>query len=574
MARHLLSAILYRFPRLFGTQLRMRLTRVALAVIALATGACTANITGRNPPGVQQSGGGTSTLTGSGGGGPGVTPLSGLPVMRRLTAREYDNTVADLLGDETHPAQAFDPDGTAAGFDNQVSLLSVSSSRARQYFEAAGRLADSADLARLTTCDAAQVGEEACATDFARSFGKRVFRRPLVDEELAILFKVYGVGSQGADHDLGLRQMLKAMLVMPPFLYRLDVTPGASGVPGTAAADPYQIASRLSYALIQSTPDAPLLQAADAGALSSGEQIAAQVARLLTDPRAQAMAQDFYDRWLGLDALDRISKNAQSFPKWNDGLRAALKLELGEFLKHSLWQEGGTLQALFGADHSFRNQLLSEHYGDSAATGTALTLTQLDPARSAGVLSLGGLMAILSTPEHTDPVHRGKFVRERLLCQTVPPPPPGVVAAFPAFDPNATTRQRFATHQKDPACASCHRMMDGIGLGFENLDAVGVFRTQEQGIAIDASGELVDTDVDGAFVGPRTLAEKLAASGQVAGCVSRTWFRFLTGREAGEGDVLTVEALQQALSEKGQRALLEAVTQTPAFLTRAQEDLP
>jgi hypothetical protein len=429
-------------------------------------------------------------------------------------------------------------------------------------------------LSDLTTCDVTQGGEESCAKQLALSFGKRAFRRPVVDEELAILLKVYAAGRAGADHETGLRQMLKAILVMPAFLYRLDVTPGAGGVSGTRPADAYQVASRLSYTLIQSTPDATLLAAADAGALATSDQLAAQARRLLADPRAQAMAQDFYDRWLGLDALDRISKNPQNFPEWNEALRAALQLELREFLKHSLWQEGGTLSSMFGASYSFRNQLLSEHYGDSNLSSQDLTLTQLDPQRSAGLLSLGGLMAILSTPEHTDPVHRGKFVRERLLCQTVPPPPPGVVAAFPPFDPNATTRQRFATHQKDPACASCHRMMDGIGLGFESLDAVGVFRTQEQGMPVDASGELVETDVDGAFVGARGLAEKLAASTEVAACVTRTWFRFLAGREVGDGDVATLETLQSALSDKGQAALLEAVTQTPAFLTRAQEDLP
>ncbi len=556
-----------------------RLAEVGLLGTLMLGSACTGDVLGTSAPAGANVGGfagmsaGMSAGTAGSAGSMTGTP-SGWPVMRRLTSREYNNTVEDLLGDDTHPADAFDPDATDGGFDNQVTLLSVNASRTRQYWTAAEQLAKSANLQALSGCDALQLGEEACASQFARSFGKRAFRRPLVAEELAILLEVYRIGRQGDGHDRGLRQMLKAMLVMPPFLYRLDVTPGSSGPSGTLPVDPYQLASRLSYTFVQSMPDAALLAAADSGQLSTSEQIASHVTRLLNDPRARAMSLDFYNRWLGLNAIGKVTKAASLYPAFNDALRGALELEMGAFLEHTLWKEGGTLGAFFGAAYSFRNQLLSEHYGDSSAVGEAMTLTPLDPERSAGILTLGGLMSILSTPEHTDPVRRGKFIRERLLCQTVPPPPPGVVAAFPSFDPTATTRQRFATHQSSPACASCHRMMDGIGLGFENLDAVGVYRSAEQGLPVDASGELVNSDVDGPFVGPRGLADKLASSRQVQDCLTRTWFRFISGREASEADDLALESLRSALATRGQKSLLEAATQTPIFLTRRQEALP
>ncbi len=566
-----------------GSALRCwgRLAEVGLLATLTLSSACTGDVLGANSPAGANLGGsagmsaGMSAGTAGSAGSVSGTPGS-WPVMRRLTSREYNNTVEDLLGDDTHPADAFDPDATDGGFDNQVALLNVNASRARQYWTAAERLAESANVQVLSGCDALQLGEEICASQFARSFGKRAFRRPLVAEELAILLEVYRIGRQGDSHDRGLRQMLKAMLVMPPFLYRLDVTPGstATGPSSTVPVDAYQLASRLSYTFVQSTPDAALLAAADSGELSTSEQIAGHVTRLMNDPRAHAMSLDFYNRWLGLNAIGKVTKAATLYPAFNDALRGALSLEMGAFLEHTLWKEAGTLGAFFGAAYSFRNQLLSEHYGDSSVVGGALTLTPLNPERSAGILTLGGLMSILSTPEHTDPVRRGKFIRERLLCQTVPPPPPGVVAAFPPFDPTATTRQRFATHQSQPSCASCHRMMDGIGLGFETFDAVGVYRSTEQGLPVDGSGELVNTDVDGPFVGPRALADKLASSRQVQDCLTRTWFRFISGREASEADATALESLRSSLATRGQKSLLEAATQTPLFLTRGQEGLP
>ncbi len=536
--------------------------------------ACTAEISGGNaaatqvPPAV--AGGPTIGAAGS----TGVASVGALPSMRRLTAREYNNTVKDLLGDESAPASSFDPDPTTVGFDNQVSLLGVSTSRARQYFMAAERLAQAADLARLAPCAPAVTGEQACAESFVTSFGKRAFRRPVDAAELPILMKVYETARNGGDHDTGLRQVLKAMLFLPQFLYRLDVGQSAPVTPGSTALDGYQVASRLSYTFLQTMPDAELLAAADAGQLTTPDQVALQLARLLQDPRAAMMSEDFYERWLGLTELSKLSKSTEHFPTFDDGLRSALQLELRALLKHSLWTSGGSLVDFLAASHGFRNQRLSEHYADSSSTGDTLVLTPLAPERSAGILTTGGLMALLSTPEHTDPVRRGKFIRERLMCQPVPPPPPGVNAAFPQAAPNITTRQRFAQHQNDPVCASCHKLMDGMGLGFESFDAIGRYRSLENGLPVDASGEVSASDIDGPFVGPRALAEKLAGSQVVQDCVTTTWFRYVAGREAGHADAATLAELKLALQTSGQRALLEAFTKTQAYLTRYAGDPP
>lgn len=537
--------------------------------------ACTEEISrmGESSSAPAASGAGGGPLLGAAGSSS-VMSAAALPNMRRLTAREYNNTVRDLLGDDSSPADAFDPDGTVAGFDNQVPLLGVSTSRARQYWRAAEQLAQSADLTALSSCDVTLQSEQVCAEAFITGFGKRAFRRPVDAAETAILLRVYGAGRKDGDHATGLRQTLRAMLVMPQFLYRLDTPVTRPLTPSVSALDGYQLASRLSFTFLQTMPDAELLAAADAQQLGTPEQIAAQVARLVRNPRAAEMSQDFYERWLGLGDLAKLSKSAEHFPTFDDGLRSALQQELRAFMKHSLWSNGGGLGDFLGGSYSFRNQRLAEHYGDSMASGELLTLVQLAPDRSAGILTTGGVMALLSTPEHTDPVRRGKFIRERLLCQPVPPPPPGVAAAFPQAALNQTTRQRFAQHQNDPVCASCHSLMDGMGLGFENFDAVGKWRATENGAPVDATGAITSSDIDGAFSGARELADKLASSAMVQDCVTATWFRYVAGREAAPSDAATLAELKSALQTSGQRGLLEAFTRTQAYLTRFDGDSP
>jgi hypothetical protein len=179
-------------------------------------------------------------------------------------------------------------------------------------------------------------------------------------------------------------------------------------------------------------------------------------------------------------------------------------------------------------------------------------------------------MANFAKADQTDPVHRGKFVRERLLCQVVPPPPVDAMVTPPVVSPDATTRERFAQHQADPACAGCHLMMDSIGLGFEHYDAMGQWRDDENGLPIDATGELVGSDMAGPFNGAIELAQKLAQSTDVANCIADTWFRFAQGRSESPDDEATLTALKAsfAASEYRLRDLVVALTQTSAFRFR------
>src|SRR5262249_43988715 len=205
-------------------------------------------------------------------------------------------------------------------------------------------------------------------------------------------------------------------------------------------------------------------------------------------------------------------------------------------------------------------------------SGDTLQRVELNPARRLGILTQAGVLALTSKSNQTSPVQRGKFVREQLLCDQLPPPPPGVAAAPPPLDPTLTTRQRFAVHSQNPACAGCHQLMDPVGFGLENFDGVGKWRTAENGIAIDASGMVINSDV-GAFSGPTELAQKLATSDKVRGCAVTQWFRFGYGRGETADDRCSIRALNSQFAASGYniRELLVALTQTDAFLYRKNE---
>jgi hypothetical protein len=222
---------------------------------------------------------------------------------------------------------------------------------------------------------------------------------------------------------------------------------------------------------------------------------------------------------------------------------------------------------LLTAPYAFISPELAPLYGVPAPAVAGFTRVDLDPARRAGLLTHVGIMSSLAKANQTDPVHRGKFVRERLLCQTVPPPPVNANIKPPAVRADATTRQRFAEHRTDPTCAGCHTLMDPIGLGFEHYDALGQWRDSENGLPIDSTGDITGSDVEGAFDGAPALAQKLAQSAQVDDCLVQTWFRFAHGRAVAEADKGNLAILNASFAAHQFKIaeLMIAVTQTQAF---------
>lgn len=295
---------------------------------------------------------------------------------------------------------------------------------------------------------------------------------------------------------------------------------------------------------------------------------------MLADPKAKAAVAQFYEQWLGLSLLESATKDPAYYPDWSDELRAAMFQERRQFVSHVLWEDDGRLKTLLTASYSFLNAPLAKLYGATAPNNTAFSQVQLDPAKRAGVMTQAAMLATFARPDESSPVKRGKWVRERMLCQDLPPPP-AMVPQLPAPAAGVSNRERFAMHTADPACATCHRLIDGLGFGLERYDSVGAYREMSQGAPIDASGTINETkDIDGMYSGGPELANRLAESAQVRDCVPTQALRYAWGRRETAADACSVATVQKAFadSDGNMRELLVALTQNDAFTNYRQAD--
>lgn len=498
---------------------------------------------------------------------PGPAPI------RRMTRSEYNRTVRDLLGDDSRPADGFVPEEMSLGFNNNANALVVSPILAEQYMTAAEAIAERATRSpdKLLRCGAA--ADYPCAERFIADFARFAFRRPLSDAELARYRSAYAAAKSSYDLRGALQVVIGAILMSPRFVYRHERgEPPASGTP-YARLTQFETASRLSYLLWGSMPDRELFEAADRGLLATPADIERQARRLLADPRAREVVQSFNDQWLELEQVAAVEKDTALFPEFAPGLGRAMAEETRTFLDHVTWNEVNGFAALFTANYSFVAPELAALYDIPPPAGPGPQRVEMPSSQRAGLLTHAGLLALHAHADQSSPVHRGRFVRQRLLCQQLPSPPPDLMVEAPDLDPNLTTRERFAQHSSEPACAGCHQLMDPIGLGFETYDAIGKWRSSENGKPIDGSGELVQSDVAGPFNGAVELAHKLAQSAEAQACLTTQWFRYAYGRAETESDTCTLATLRARLSAAGGSLpeLLVALTQTDAFLYRKVE---
>ncbi|WP_434048425.1 DUF1592 domain-containing protein [Sorangium cellulosum] len=556
---------------------RWRAGRVPIVTLALAF------VAGCAPGQIGTGGAGEDGST-SGQGGPQDACGSSerLPApQRRLTRFEYNNTVRDLLGTSQTPADQFPADEVAGGFNNNASVLTISPLHAEKYLLAAESLAAEAvagDLSRLLPCDAAAVEgkvdqEEACARQFVEQFGRRAYRRPLAPAEVERLMRAYGAGRTGGSLREGIEVVIRAALQSPKFLFRLELRHDLDGSAPRVRLDPYELASRLSYLVWASGPDDELLAAAEAGLLETPEQLAERAREMLESPKARPAIAEFYKQWLNLGKLEGIVKEKGAFPGFDEELVAGMKAETPAFIDHVLWSGDRKLSSLLTLPIGFATEAVAEVYGVSVAPGsTTPQLVNLPADQRAGVLTQPAFLAVHAHPDQTSPVLRGKSIRQKFMCQEPPPPPPDVDLNPPKGDRGVTARERYNQHASDAACAGCHQLMDPIGFAFENFDAVGAYRTEEGGQVIDTSGEIfLSEDMDGAFVGVRELAEKLAGSAQVRECLATQWFRYTAGRFETAGDECSLGALRAGFhgTEGDLVELIVGTTQTQAFMYRS-----
>lgn len=551
-----------------------------LAIPLFFAAACSSS-EAQHPAGTRPAGQAGSSATGE---NPGPIEQASCPTqpvprtaLRRLTRFEYQNAVRDLLQVDASAASDLPADELTNGFDNNAEVLTVSALHAEKYVlisEALAKLA-AADVAKLTGCDEAQTGAEACARAFAKSFGRRAFRRPTTAEDEQALMTAYAAGHDGGSHAEGIEVMVRAALQSPDFLYRLETTsPGDTRA--QVPVSPYELATRLSFLLWGSGPDDALLDAAERGELASKAQVAAKARAMLAEPRARGAIASFFEQWTGTRRLDITTKSASSYPAFSSELRARMAAELPAFVERVLWSGDHSLRSLLTEPVAFVDATLAKVYGVDAPAGSGSSWVQLPPAQGrSGFLTQAGFLSVQSHPDQTSPVLRGKFVRAMLLCQPPPPPPPDVDISLPSLDEGVTARARMAGHLAvGSSCNGCHALMDPIGLAFEHFDAMGQYREREGGMPIDVSGELsgaTDEALSGPFQGVAELAGKLAESKQVRDCVATQWFRFAAGRSEADADACSLATLSGALdaSNGDLLELMVATTQTDAFWFRS-----
>lgn len=359
-------------------------------------------------------------------------------------------------------------------------------------FSAAGP-GDTPSRRRIFVCTPAPASEEtACARQILAALARRAFRRPALDAEIATLMNFYQQGRKDGDFEIGIQQALARLLVAPAFLYRVEEEPPALAEGAIYRVSDLELASRLSFFLWSSIPDDELLDLATKRRLSDPKVFEQQVRRMLADAKSQALITNFAGQWLNLRELAKVETSAKEF---DDNLRQSFKRET-EMLFESIVREDRSIVNLLDADYTFVDERLARHYGIPNIRGSYFRWIPLDAASPRrGILGQGSFLTVSSVGTRTSPVARGRWILENVLGTPAPVPPPGVDTNLEK-DPEqvkiTTLRQRLELHRENPVCASCHKIMDPIGLALENFDLIGTWRVIDGKSPIDTSGELVD----------------------------------------------------------------------------------
>ncbi len=413
---------------------------------------------------------------------------------------------------------------------------------------------------------------EACARNIFGRLARHAYRRPATEDDLEVLLRFYRDGrAEAGSFDDGIRVALSRLLVDPDFLYRAELDP-----PGATA--PYQLsdlelASRLSFFLWSSLPDGELLTAAEAGRLSSADELATQVRRMLADERATALVSDFAAQWLFLRNLRMVSPDRFQFPEWDDDLRAAMARETELFLDHQR-RENRPVAELLTAEYTFVNERLARHYGLDDVYGTQFRPVDLPGARRAGLLGHASILTVTSMPNRTSPVLRGKWLLENLLGMPPPAPPPDIpeLPENERGDASRSIRERLEQHRENPAFSCCHATIDPLGFALESFDAIGRWRTRDDGLPVDARGALVDgTEIDG----PRGLREMLVSRQDE---FVRTFIEKLMTFALGRGvEYYDMPAIRKILRETADRdhtweSVILGIAESAPFQMRERRD--
>jgi hypothetical protein len=432
---------------------------------------------------------------------------------------------------------------------------------------------DTPSRRRIFTCRPAQPADELpCAKKILSTLARRAYRRPVTDADMQPLMARYDVGRRQS-FEAGVEQGLRLVLANPKFVFRTETAPAAGAV---ARVSDIELASRLSFFLWSSIPDDELLTLASQNRLSQPTVLDAQVRRMLQDAKARALVDNFASQWLMLRNLKSHHPNPTDFPNFDNELRNAFRKETELFFE-SVMREDRSVLDLLDANYTFVNERLARHYGISNVYGSHFRRVTLPGQARRGLLGQGSILTITSYPNRTSPVLRGKWILENILGTPAPPPPPNV----PALKENdeggvpESVRARLEVHRRNPACASCHRLMDPLGFALENFDGVGHWRVKEIGGSVDASGSLADgTTVDG----PVTLREGLLKRKDLfVRTLTEKLLIYGLGRGIETSDMPLVRSIARSASDRGYRfsgVVLGIVRSTPFTMKKAAADAP
>jgi hypothetical protein len=504
------------------------------------------------------------------------TPLAdcatpGPQLLRRLTSTQYRNTIVNLFGGDA-PEQQTLTDSAVNGFTIDADTLVISnldSELLMGYAESVASWAkDSGRLAAFAN-NCTNAGDANCRRTFIQNLGLKAYREDLSDAQVAAydgLFQEFA----GGDFMAGAEVVATAMLQAPNMLYRREI--GAPGQAGQFSLKPFEVASQLSYLLTDSPPDDVLLSAARNGQLGTPAELDAQAERLLATDAGRRTLSHFIEGWVEIEGLPAKAKDTDTYD-----LSAAERDAMGEETRQlfmDTFQTGGSIETLFTADYTFVNGTLGAFYGMPGVTGDAFQKVALPANRSPGILGHSAYLTAHAQPENSSPVQRSFIIRERILCQDLPPVPQNLDTNLDAPEGFRTNRERYTEHSSNDVCYACHSKMDPIGFAFENYDGFGRYRDQENGVPIDASGEL--SDVPGGPIpldGVDALASYLATSELVQTCLVRFWTYYAYGRDTWQSKQCNHDAVRREAqaSDYSLKGVLKGIIHAQHFSQRVQE---
>jgi hypothetical protein len=395
---------------------------------------------------------------------------------------------------------------------------------------------------KIVTCDL-NSGTE-CVRQVLEKFAERAFRRPMAAAEIDRLLPLVDMAkAQGQTVEVGVEIALRAILTSPHFLFRPELDPNPNAATPAHPLNDFELASRLSYFLWSSMPDDELFAAAREGKLQDPAEIKAQVERMLKDPKADALVDNFAGQWLFTRALDDHQPDYYAFPTWDEDLREAMRQETKLFFREFL-HSTRPIPEMLTADFTFINDRLATHYG-LPSPGPDFTKVTIDDPNRRGLLGQGSVLTVTSFPTRTSPVKRGKWVMTQLLCTEPPAPPPGVEGLITEAMPTGSIRQRLEQHRANPICASCHQEMDNLGFGLEQYNGIGLFRSDDNGFPIDASGVLPGGKT---FNGMQELSSIIAGDPRFMHCVSEKMLTYALGRGMYPVDDVHIDHIAEGLT--------------------------